>query len=328
MNVWITEAEAAAYKIVRLPRPHFTFDKISLLSSVNPHSLRQLLPIKELRQLCHRGSFHIIPVKGHPTAYPAKIDFTYPASIRFWNLLLEHEPDLGVYKFGSIEMAYDFVAGDETTALDWAKFIAMHFRKLWQQQREVRFVYDEIHPAPMGIIHGPTFYFEGSRAATRTKVYARHSKTAYGLNVGRPVCRLEWTLANARTVRRTTRIETICDLMGFYTGPHLEKFFRLEAPNMHRLGRCLFPRAKDPRRAFELFLRTKAYEDPLFNEMRNWKLAHTRWHSAAQLRGWVRGERARLNKRRGRRSQWEERILKITDYKLHSFFDDITPVWN
>ena len=309
------------YDPPKLGLPTFTFDRVGLSSTVPKARLRQKLPVKALRRHCH--SFNVLDDTNQFSGYRSAVEFTYSPSSKFWNLLLNHEEELATYKFSSLELAFDFHVCDERSASNMCQNVGWEFRKLWHQRRELRYQCDEFPHPPAGIIPGPTFYLEDRQSRTNVKLYCRYPKTVDGFRSDRPMFRVEWTLRGSDAIMEKTGIEGIGDLRGYYSTPFLEKHFRLERLHEERFGRWLDPRTKDPCYAFSVFLRVQGYRGEEAGE--DWVFASLKWISPAHLRGWLRSERERVRHKRGRLTVQDRRFRALTDYKINTFFYDVTP---
>ena len=174
-------------EVVVLPQPRFTFDKIIIVSTASKMRLEEVLPIADLQRLC--PDFKVHTRRSGPSFYQSNIQFVYKPQAEFWNLLIEHESKLQIYRFYQIELAFDFPAPDEASALETGQELAFSLRKLWHKRRTTEIRYDPDTSPPEGIIHGPTFYYEDGPSSTRLKVYARYPK--FGPRQHQPVARLE-----------------------------------------------------------------------------------------------------------------------------------------
>ena len=315
-------------------RPRFTFDKIRLVTNVSKRRLVQVLPLGQLRRHCRY--FQVLDVRrGNPSFFRSAIEFGYSPATPFWNLLAKHEHDLGVYSIASIELAFDFPAKDERTARLMCLSLVPQLRKLWHRRKYIWSAFDDTKSPPPGIIAGPTFYFEDRKAQTALKAYCRYSKTRTGFNTNDPVVRLEWTLKNARAIKRKTGLVRVTDLVGFNPSNFLDRHFRLERINLHRLGAWLQPKSRRPDRraslvqfdydaeyrAASVFLRVRAHKDPQAEQ--DWQHTLVKWQSSSQLRGYLRNERARVRSKSRPRTKWDKKLSKLTDYKLAKFFDEV-----
>ena len=313
-----------------LPRPRFTFDRVRIVSSQSVRRLRQVLPLKALRYQCH--SLRVFTIYGGPEWAQSIIEFVHPASIVFWNLILASEARLGRYSICHLELAFDFAVSSEKEALDIEIALICNLRKLWHQEADLWFEYSPDDVPPAGCTRNPTFYFEQADCSTALKVYSRHQKRLrHAFELDRIVVRLEWTLYRARSVVRATGIASISDLVGYYSGDFLRRNLRFEYPKLEDLGLWLLARLpararvrnRSPLVHANNFLDTKARGDPQVSM--NWELTRdVKWRCSSQIRGFLRSERARARSYRGKLPAWERDIGNLTDYRLNSFFDDVT----
>jgi hypothetical protein len=236
---------------------------------------------------------------------------------------MSHETQLGTYTISLLELAFDFHMEAEDEAQEVCLEVVACLRKRWHQRLRVWFEYDELRPPPPGVIPGPTFYFEDGRARTGLKGYCRYAKSQDGFDTNRPIFRLEWTLRGSQAIQQKMGIEKIEGLQNVNSVAFLEHHLRLETLNLERLGKWLSPRSKHPRRAALTFLRARAYGEPKPQE--DWPLTLLLWKSSAQVRGYLRSERARIKGKRGRRTVREKKFAMLSDYKIETFFDRVTP---
>lgn len=310
-----------------LPRPAFTFDKIVLVTTSSRSRLEQALPVAELRRLCPKFKLRPSGATNTYYRYRSNIQFTYTPDVTFWDMLVEHEAKLGDYRFNRMELAFDFPCENDRSASETVRLIAFSFRKLWHSQGAIRIKLDETKPPPIGIIQGPTFYFEKGKAITALKAYARYPK--HGPKQDRPVARLEWTLKRADNIRVKTGIETIQDLLRFSSTEFFERWFRLERVDFEKLGLWLLRRERKgpdqirhPGWAVKLIARNLTNQelrhmgvgyDELadFDHLR--KLLFDKNLAPAVLRGLL----------KVRRAEGRPRYRDLTDHKINNFFKPV-----
>ncbi len=161
------------------------------------------------------------------------------------------------------------------------------------------------------------------------KLYCRYEKTGSGHRHDRPLARMEWTLSGAAAIAEKTGITRITQIQDpevlSIMSTFRERHLRLEVLNFERLGKWIAPGFPYPRVAAGNYLRRRAF--PRGQAVEDDYYAWIRWQSAAQVRGHFLDERLKVKRTRGRRSPWQKKLSNLTDYRLRTFFDPITPAW-
>lgn len=286
--------------------------------------------MKALRAEAH--SFRCYGISRGPSWGRSIVEFVYPTSTAFWDLLIEHESKLGLYSICGLELAFDFPAATKTEALEIDFAVVRHIRKKWHQRKDLWFEYEPYTPPPPGCVCAPTFYFEPRDSATALKIYCRHPKRLrHSFKYDQLVVRVEWTLYRARSVYAKTGIDRLSDIRNFDSSEFLRRNFSLERLNIENLGLWLMARLaarqqrhhQDPVTHGTAFLDGEARGDQQL--VTNLDLTHdVKWRSSAQVRGYLRNERAIARALRGKLPAWEHDMRELTDYRLNSFFDDVT----
>ena len=101
-------------RILSLPCPRFTFDRLRISTTVPKRSLCQRLPVSALRQHC--PTFRVVETGLNNCGYRSAVDFTYPPAMAFWSLFAANEGRLGTYAITRLELAFDFRAANEFEA--------------------------------------------------------------------------------------------------------------------------------------------------------------------------------------------------------------------
>ena len=313
-------------RILSLPCPRFTFDRVRILTTVPKRSLCQRLPVSALRQHC--PTFRVVEAGLNNCGYRSAVEFTYPPAMAFWSLFAANEGRLDTYAITRLELAFDFPATGEFEAQQMCLDVSQCIRKPWHQRKGIR-IYDPNLGCPAGVIPGPTFYFEDRRSRTALKLYCRYEKTGSGHRHDRPLARMEWTLSGAAAIAKKTGITRITQIQDpevlSIISTFRERHLCLEVLNFERLGKWIDPRFQHPRVAAGAYLRRHAF--PIGQAVEDDYDALHQWQSAAQVRGHLRNERLKVKSTPGRRSPWQQKLSQLTDYRLRTFFDPIIPPW-
>ena len=151
-------------------------------------------------------------ISGGPGWGGSIVEFVYPTSTVFWDLLVEHESKLGPYSICGLELAFDFPAATKIDALEMVFALVRNIRKKWHQRNDLRFKYEPYNPPPPGRVCAPTFYFEPRDSATALKIYCRHPKRLrHSFKYDQLVVRAEWTQYRARSVYAKTGIKRLSE---------------------------------------------------------------------------------------------------------------------
>ena len=292
-----------------IPRPIFSIDQVTLVTSTSTRSLNARLPIKELRYFC--PEFRVLPLNKYN--YKSKICFL-ALNLNFLETLVRSEELIGAYEISEIELAFDFPASDEREARAIHKYIYRNLYKKYHRRRQLSECSCNT-PPPHSIIQGPTIYWEDRKSKTGLKAYCRYSKVT-----GKPAARLEWTLRGARDIKKKTGIDRIEDLIEFNSESFLERHFVIETINKDNYVKYLL-KSKNAKMAFNLLARINAYQMPIADE--DFELAIGLASSTSYIRGALLHEKACLKNRRGRRTPREKKIANLTQHQLRKIFNRI-----
>lgn len=260
-----------------LPTPRFTFDLIHISTAIPKSELERDLPsgephpLKELQAAKHkRANFKIEELTG--TQWATIIKFVYPQSAEFMSLLTDLQWSFNPYRITRVELSLDFPAESVAHARLIRDFIVLHLRKLYPGRKFLKGVTgpsEEFEPGkrkrkrrPRGTLVGEaTYYWEDEDGSTPLKIYVRYPK----FGNGGPVCRVEWTIKEAKNIKSRLGILNIQDLPLFNSEDFFQRHFRLETIDYRKMGAWLFPHPTDAKKdrswAAHLFLRHMYYED-------------------------------------------------------------------
>jgi hypothetical protein len=305
-------------RLAQLPPAAFTFDRVLLKTPQTCQRLRHpgVLPLASLRR--HSHAFNVVNDRHRQPPPWSKVDFVYSPSQTFWDVLLAREAKLKPYEFASLELAFDFAMPDVASAQQAVFDLALSLRKFWPSRKSVWFEHGQtLRP---GVIWGPTFYFEQKGKPTCAKIYCRYPKLiGGGFASGQPMARVEFTLNGWKNIKKKIGVEFLADLLVFNATPFRDKYLRLEAVNLERLGRWLNRGSKNPTQTAESLLQQLVQADPQYAKQAY--LTEHKWLSASQVRGHLLKERKRSKKKNGRPTLLESKLRDLNDYRLNKMFD-------
>ena len=313
-----------------LPRPYATIDRVRIASSISKRSLVQRPAIRALR--AQFPSVNVTTIELGPKR--SAVEFTYVPGKRFRHCLAAAEPDFGSYSVTRLELALDFPARSEHHARELVEYLVKHVRKRWHRRKRVLPLQKMGHSPPIGIIEGPTWYWEDRSGSTAMKLYARYPKFPIRRRGTKPLARLEWTLTRAQNVSKKTGIRTVRDILHYSGGQRfIDAHLRLESLNWHKFGKWLDPGSKvsisrngfiydGPRRTAAMWIRSMAANDvPLYRgDSQEYDRAILLWSSASQIRGYLRTP----NSKPGRPTVWAAKVRKLSPGKIDRFFEKIS----
>lgn len=194
--------------------PVYSFDRIRINTFKEPETLKEQLPVDELKR--HSKSFQIdhVSYMRQYTGYKSRIDFTAPTP-EFLDLLFENEKALGPYKISYVEIAKDRITDTEQAAINAVQNLS--FRKKWAT-KTFNFVEPEDLPEKKDGCFGPITKYSESRDFG-IKAYARNSKIT-----GDQCSHHEWRIKTPGVIQKKSGISEIGNCIGF----NFHNFFKIQ----------------------------------------------------------------------------------------------------
>ncbi len=316
------------------------FDRIRIVSTHPPGTVNWLLPVAQLRNLCH--AFKVTTYKGKEPRLRSNIKIVGPQPDAL-RLLWLHQAALGTYRVTLAEVAIDWavVPSSQVPATDRAanmmRTIVSHVDKPWHRRGHLRTAYDPYKKPERGhVCELAAIYYEDRRASVALKCYTRHVKLAQN-QIGAGLCvRLEWTLKGKRAIDRHLGGNQTIDLRQANLSQFVRSNLRWVSVDYIALGKLFMtPQAKAKSAGNQHSFNDPNYRARRVAYMRLLLLARRRRHdfadedhalwicrdSPAQIRGYCfEILRQQTAKRQGQPKQYAGHRPWITAHKIRACF--------
>jgi len=294
----------------------YHFDRIRINSKKTVEELESRIPFRYLRTVCKAFEIKSPYLAAKRHGFLSRLEMTAPSEA-FLKSLFHYDSRITPYSISHLEIACDTYYPTERDAVSASVDLAETLRKKWSAKN---FVYDRYKAhlegeeikrrrhLSKGLLGDLTLYHGGKRF--EYKGYARLSK----INK-RPCVHQEWKIQGATVIRQKTGIDAIGDLVAFkpdiFFADTEKRFIVHEDIDCFRIGKWLLGWGR----------RRKFTEDQIeyINMQGNLFCMENKIETSADLITFFRKERAKIKKKRGRRSDMDQRFLSA---KYHTF---VTP---
>lgn len=278
----------------------YFYDKIEILTKIPLKLLAILLDVEHLKEECR--SFVIVrPSKAAiKFGYQSRIAMTVP-STRFFELLLEY--DLGDYSITYIEIAKDEIRPNLNKAMFESYRLLKHMVKKYTSEVLIYDARDSWNPTMEAWKKGLFSEVSGTMGTYlfRFALYARISKISED-----PCLHSEFRL-RGNQIRKKTEIKTIEDCVNFDLGRFYEenflKYISYQTIDVAALGRWILGWSRKRNFTRRQICRIHI-NGQQFLDIHNIS-------TSAQLVGWFKKERRRIEHQRGKKSSWDKKIMQV-----------------
>jgi hypothetical protein len=286
----------------------YHFDRIRINTRQYIKDLSKIPPWKELKKHCKEYYLMKASRQAKKAGFQSSINVILPDN-EFFKRLDEVQNDIGYYKISHLEITEDTFKKTERQAEKAFREIYKTANKKWSSAHKLfqgEFVQVQID----GKWYDQTLYM-GSYAF-KCVIYPRLSKAN-----GQPCLHKEFILKGAGNIKKRTGIEFIRDLIDYDIERNYKKlenkFIDHTEIDMLKLGKFLDDKTRKRKIADEeeRKLKTKARLFLKSIGSRQYPTDPRKGKTYADLKNWLSSQKKIIKSHRGRRSKWEERILKV-----------------
>ena len=303
----------------------YYYDKICINLKVSKDYIKNILPLKELNSHSARCHLDYASEEAQKFGYQSRLEIEQPEMEAFI-LLKKYEKFMSIceepkskYKISYIEIASDSLCSSKKESLIHRDFMLEHLRKRYSREQ---FVYVSKEPIISEIKYSDkTLYCGSKKSKSKSIMYPRMSK-----KVDEPCVHFEHRFRGASNIKEKTGISTLDDLINFdfeqFFTQQKEKYIMYEKIDYERLGRwvnnislrenvistfgkCIKFVYNEAERVANLFCRAEGIK------------------TASDLRKFFKDSQKRIKAKLGRRSCWENKVLKLTPYRIKTFLSQI-----
>lgn len=297
-------------------------DKIYINLKVSKDNIKHNLPLRKLKY--HSARCHLDYASGEAQkfGYLSKIEIEQP-EMEVFLLLAKHEEFMSgykkPYKISHIEIARDAFCSSKRESIILRDFILKHRRVKYSTEHSVYEQKDSNELTISEIKYSDKTGYWGSKKA-KLAMYPRISKKANVYCVHD-----EYRFWNASNIKKKTGISTLNDVINF----NFEQFFKqqnkyitYESIDYEKLGRWVNnipPRTS----VIKTFGKEKII---VYNKAERAAYLFCRAEiikTVAGLRMFFKKELKRIRTKVGRRTQWENKVLDLTPYRINTFFNPL-----
>ena len=297
----------------------FSIDRVRVNMYKPKEKLKHILPLRKLNKLSKKCHLKYSSKKARISGFASCIEIINPKREALI-LLAKYESKMGKYKISYIEITRDFLCKNKEEVIDLFNIFFLFCKKSYTHRV---FVYDALkhdrsdnRAKDPNKFHDKTIYL-GSKYYFELVIYPRIND-----EIDIPGLRTEWKIHRASNIKRKTGIESISDLIDF----DFDMFFlkqdnglKLLEINDGKFGRWLNKIPSKPNTAIYKAQAIGLITDSATNAGSSLRQSHG-IKTTAKLIDFLKKERKRINKKRGKRSDWDSAILKLTPYKINTFF--------
>lgn len=260
--------------------------------------------------------------------FMSKIEVSAPSQ-EFLKLLSEHEASLGPYKISYVEIAKDVICSSKGESLDVFDYIQKRTQKKYTPER---FDYDAFENMDEALSkrveqedekekYGSRTAYRGTKAH-KLAIYPRISKV-----ICAPCVHSEWRMFGAGRIKRLAKIESVRDLISF----DFESFFQ-----RHTKWHVTFSEINHEKHGrFLNNISSKKHAERMIVKRGNFTYNRAALRisqvfcrgleieTAADLEEHYRALRKDFKKNAGKKTVWEDKVCKLTRFKLHSFLNKL-----
>jgi hypothetical protein len=306
----------------------YYYDKICINLKVTKENIEHILPLKELNSHSARCHLDYASEEAQKFGYQSRLEIEQPEMevflllAKYEKFMSKHEEPKSKYKISYIEIARDSLCSSKKESLVYCDFILKHLRRRYSREQ---FVFDSENSKELIISEtkysGKTLYCGSKQSKSKLIMYPRMSK-----KVDEPCVHFEHRLRGASNIKKKTGISALDDLINFdfeqFFTQQKEKYITYEKIDYERLGRWV-NNISLRENVINTFGKCRKF---VYNEAERVANLFCRAEgikTASDLRKFFKDSQKRIKAKLGRRSCWENKVLKLTPYRIKTFLSQI-----
>lgn len=296
-----------------LNSPVCHFDRVKIISARPLEEWRDILPMKQLKGLSEDFKLVRASKIAREFDYKTQIDITVPQK-KCLEILSSYIDD--DYKISHLEITKDIPCDSKYESIKRVEHLLVHLKKKYTHEL---FIYDhslavkkrrKIIKSNKNLYADRTGYF-GSKLF-KFVIYPRISKV-----FKKPCVHMEWKIIRAGNIFRKTGIRTVNDMIDFnkqeWFNEQLKKYILFQKIDHENHGRFIQGMQRGRKSAGYTWNGKKKANPTLASRI---MCRIEKINSPAELFHHYKG----MKKKDVIKTPWEKKVLKLTNYKLNSFF--------